>query len=289
MNSLLKKSRYSLIIDGSLIVLFVFSGCQIDHLSQWETNVFVPSSDSFIVLGDNHFSVETSEDSIESVTSIISSAKCYIYIGDNSRNQMQWISFLNPSATVDNVKPCYTGVKNHDIESLATQQIYQKVLRQTSEDKYYSFDLFDCHFIVLDTEFPSQMRGVFDKQLAWLQNDLKRNANSSQYLFVFTYLPLYSQEHYQEKNLANADELHRLFSQYGVDIVFSGNEHKYYIHQKDSVHYVGTGGKSPNYMKGLGARSNHYLLIELLHPDNILVHKMDAMGRLIQTDIAPVN
>jgi hypothetical protein len=180
-------------------------------------------------------------------------------------------------------------VGNHDIESLTTPQIYQKAVGPSSDSKYYSFDLFDCHFIVLDTEIPDQTRGISGNQLAWLQNDLKTHAYSAQYLFVFTYLPLYSQEHYEKKNLANTDELHRLFTEYGVDIVFSGYGHTFYIHQKNSVHYVGTGGKAPNDMKGIDGHSNSYILIELLHPDNILIHKLDVLGRLLQTDIIPVN
>ena len=112
MNSFLEKSRYSLIIAGSLLAFSVFSGCQIDHLSQWDTNVLIPSRESFIVLGDNHFSEGTSKDIIGFTTSLFSSSNFYIYFGDmveNTGNHSQMKSFLNPSPTIDNVMPWHNS------------------------------------------------------------------------------------------------------------------------------------------------------------------------------------
>jgi 3',5'-cyclic AMP phosphodiesterase CpdA len=151
---------------------------------------------------------------------------------------------------------------------------------------YYSFDLMNSHFIVLDTEIPGQVGGIVGEQLAWLRNDLKTHASSAQHLFVFTHHPVYPQAHYRGHDLANADELHQLFSQYGVDIVFSGHEHQYYVYQKDPIHYVVTGGGgAPIYTGGIGENYHHYLLVEILPPNTILIHVLDVHGKVIQTDV----
>jgi len=87
-----------------------------------------------------------------------------------------------------------------------------------------------------------------------------------------------------------ADELHQLFTQYGVDIVFSGHEHQYYIYQKDSIAYVVTGGGgAPIYTGSIGETYHHYLLVELLPPNEIFIHVLDVHGKVIQTDVVTIN
>jgi predicted phosphodiesterase len=51
----------------------------------------------------------------------------------------------------------------------------------------------------------------------------------------------------------NAEELHQLFVQSNVDVVFTGHEHQFLFHQRDGIAYViSGGGGAPLYHEGGG-------------------------------------
>lgn len=284
-----KNSRRILIVTGLFLLIFAFTGCQDDHLFRWGETIPKPFGNSFLVIGDSRSGDRIYMDIVNSITSSFSFSSCLIHVGDmieTPGNQNQWRNFLNITAPIAEIMPWYTVVGNHDVGSIASQQIYQSVIGLPSNQLYYSFDLTDSHFIILDTEIPGQVGGIVGEQLAWLKRDLQTYASSARYLFVFTHRPVYPQGHYRGHDLVNADELHQLFTQYGVDIVFSGHEHQYYIYQKGSLHYVITGGGgAPIYTGGIGESYHHYLLVELLPPNDILIHVLDVHGRVIQTEV----
>lgn len=289
-----KKYRNILILYGVLLLIFVLTGCQKDHVFRWGETLPTPTGDSFIVVGDSQSGVEIYRDIVDSVASSLSFAKCFIHVGDmidDPGNQAQWQHFLDIMAPVSDVMPWYAVIGNHDINSMSSQQIYQDVMEFPSNQLYYSFDLMNSHFIILDTEIPGQRKEITGEQLAWLRNDLQISASSAQYLFVFMHRCPFPQGSNRGRNLTNASELHELFSQYGVDIVFAGHEHQYYIFSKDSIYYVvtGGGGGPVHSDEGIGEGFHHFLLVELLPPDTVLIHVLDVYGRVIQTDIAAKN
>jgi 3',5'-cyclic AMP phosphodiesterase CpdA len=293
MSFTVRNSQSILIVAGLFLLIFVFTGCQDEHIFRYGTAKPRPFGSSFLVIGDSRSGDRIYMDMIDSMTSSFSSSSCLINVGDMIKdpgNKAQWRRFLEITAPLAEIMPWYGTVGNHDVNSIASQQIYQEVMDFPGNEMYYSFDRIDSHFIVLDTEVPGQVGGIVGEQLAWLRNDLQTYADSTQYLFVFTHRPVYPQGHYRGHDLANADELHQLFTHYGVDTVFSGHEHQYYIYQKDSMHYVVTGGGgAPIYTGGIGESFHHYLLVEILPPNRILIHVLDVQGREIQTDVITTN
>jgi 3',5'-cyclic AMP phosphodiesterase CpdA len=254
--------------------------------------MFIPSGDSFIVVGDSLYNEGFYKDIVVPHHSSLSPANVHFLVGhrvEKNGNQPQWRSFFNPKATITNGIPRYAADKNTELELQAAHQSLRSDPAQPSEASYYCFDLHDSHFIVLDTEYAGQIGGIFGKQLAWLQNDIEKHGFSARYLFVYTHLPLYQKKLHSGKSLANADELHRLFTKHGVDAVFSENGLQYYVYQRDSVLYIVTGDKAQNFKEYRDARSHHYLLIELLHPNILLIHVLDVRGKLIQTEIVPIS
>jgi 3',5'-cyclic AMP phosphodiesterase CpdA len=288
-----KNSQRICIFAGLFLLLFAFTGCQDEHIFRYGTTQPKPFGNSFLVIGDNRSGHRIYMDIVDSITASSSSSSCLINVGDmieDPGNKAQWRKFLEMTAPIAEIMPWYAVVGNHDVNSISSQQIYQSVIGPPSNQLYYSFDLINSHFIVLDTEIPGQVGGIVGEQLAWLRNDLQTYADSTQHLFVFTHRPVYPQAHYRGRDLANADELHQLFTQYGVDAVFSGHEHQYYIYQKDSMNYVVTGGGgAPIYSGGIGESYHHYLLVELLPPNGILIHVLDVHGRAIKTDVITTN
>jgi len=286
-------SRRILIVAEVFFLIFALAGCQNDNIFRWGENLPTPSGDSFIVVGDSQSGVWIYRDIVDSITSSFSFASCFIHLGDmieTPGNQAQWRNFLDMTAPISDVMPWYAAVGNHDVNSIPSQQIYQGIIGTPASNLYYSFDLIDSHFIVLDTEIPGQRGEIAGEQIAWLRNDLQIHASSAQYLFVFMHRSLFPQGSNRGRNLANADELHRLFSQYGVNTVFAGHEHQYYIFQKDSIYYVVTGGGGGSVSDdGIGEGFHHFLLVELLPPNDILIHVLDVHGKVIRTDVITIN
>ncbi len=241
------------------------------------------SGDTFLVMGDSRSGDAIYKTIVNTIASSFSSSDCLVHTGDmivTPGKRKQWTSFMDITAPVAAVMPWYGVVGNHDVDSIVSQQMYQDVMNLPGNELYYSFDRLNCHFIVLDTMIPGQEWGITGAQLAWLRNDLEAYAASAQYLFVFTHRTLFPQGSKAGLNLSNADELHQLFQQHGVNMVFSGDEHEYYTYKRDSITYVVTGGGGAPLATG---GFNHFLVVELLPPGSILIHVMDVNGNPLQT------
>jgi len=114
------------------------------------------------------------------------------------------------------------------------------------EERYYSFDSGDAHFVVLDSNPP----GVNGTQTAWLTNDLA--TTTRKWKFVFLHHTPYS----CANGFASIGSDHNvratwgpIFEQYQVDIVFLGHDHSYERSRlvndygnSNGTYYVMTGG-----------------------------------------------
>lgn len=93
---------------------------------------------------------------------------------------------------------------------------------------YYSFTYGNAKFIMLNTN-ELMSNKLTNAQYDWLVNELK--SNDKQWLFVALHNPIYSVGNYganPSRNqicLALRSQLHDLFVEYGVDIVFQGHDH----------------------------------------------------------------
>jgi len=116
-------------------------------------------------------------------------------------------------------------------------------------EEYYSFDNGDTHFIVLCTECPQADDGrgqVTGEQLAWLQDDLSRTRMP--WVVVSLHRPVWDALTAvgNEEDLVNWEELHDLFRDNGVDLVFEGHSHVYSRQEHDGVAYIETGSTGQN-------------------------------------------
>ncbi|MFA6002152.1 MAG: metallophosphoesterase, partial [Thermoleophilia bacterium] len=175
-----------------------------------------------------------------------------------AQNIAKYDGFFSVTSPLTASVPMYTAVGNH--ESIATasnragyEQEFTLPVNNGADaatygEEYYSFVNGDTRFISLCTELPGQEGMITGNQLAWLQQVLA--ANTSKWAVVFMHRPLFAGVHTTDPwmntgNIAgqqNRWELHNLFRQYGVDVVFEGHEHYYHHHVEDGVQYVITGG-----------------------------------------------
>lgn len=175
-----------------------------------------------------------------------------------AQNVAKYNGFFAVTSPLTSSVPMYTAIGNHEYVGSANSRAgYQQEFTLPVNDgadagtygeHYYSFDHGDTHFIALSTEIPGQEGLITGNQKLWLQQDLA--ATQKQWIVVYQHRPLFSGVHTTDPwmNTANAvgqqnkADMHALFLQYGVDVVFEGHEHYYLRHVEDGIHYVITGG-----------------------------------------------
>jgi Calcineurin-like phosphoesterase/Purple acid Phosphatase, N-terminal domain len=109
------------------------------------------------------------------------------------------------------------------------------------EERYFSFDSGDAHFVVLD----SNSAAIGSTQTNWLANDLA--TTTRKWTFVFLHHTPYSCANgiaSLGSDLTVRSTWGPLFEQYGVDIVFDGHDHSYERSRVVDDYLVGGGSGS---------------------------------------------
>ena len=91
---------------------------------------------------------------------------------------------------------------------------------------YYSFNLNNVHLVFID---PYLDYGPRSDQYQFIANDLKNAFNNPKidWTFVVEHIPIYTSPSKHPSDYSIRDLFHPLFDKYGVDLVFSGDNHNY--------------------------------------------------------------
>lgn len=111
---------------------------------------------------------------------------------------------------------------------------YRAVFDLPNNERWYSFDWSDVHFVGLDTE------QVGEEQQKWLENDLEKNDK----LFTVVYLhkPPYSSG-FHGSDTGVREAFAPIFEKHEVDVVFEGHDHHYErTKPQNGITYIVTGG-----------------------------------------------
>lgn len=139
--------------------------------------------------------------------------------------------------------PIYAAMGNHDGVEHGEDALFLSYLVLPlngfyQSEAYYSFNIGDAHFIVLNSYLPYEPDSP---QYEWLADDL-RKSSAYKWKFVFLHEPPYS----TGKHGSNINErriLCPLFEKAAVDIVFAGHNHLYERTKEiKGVTYIVTGG-----------------------------------------------
>jgi len=190
----------------------------------------------------------------------------------NGKIYEQWgESFFGPEKELLAVLPVWPCRGNHDMG-----EWYFKFFSLPGEERWYSFDYLNAHFIALDS-FSDFKPG--SKQYAWLEGNLK--SAKSGWIFVFFHKPPYSSGPHcaldergvpREKAVEDARlHLDPLFQKYKVDMVFSGHNHCYERSLKEKVYYITAGSvgarlcdrKNDNPYSQVFIKTNDYIICDI--------------------------
>jgi hypothetical protein len=121
---------------------------------------------------------------------------------------------------------------NHDI----TTDVMAPIYRRRNGPPNDAFDFRGIHIVTLDSSRWETAEQIPPEQLAWLTEDLQRNADAACTIVVF-HKPLW----FRGIAAGQPDPLHALFVRTGVDAVFTGHYHQYLSGEYDGIRYTSVG------------------------------------------------
>jgi hypothetical protein len=130
---------------------------------------------------------------------------------------------------------------------------YLKPLNLTKT--YYSFDMNKVHFVFID---PYIEYNVGSSQYHFIEQDLKTASTNPKidWTFVVESIPIYTSPAQHPANSSIRDIYHPLFDKYGVDLVFTSDNHNY--QRTFPLKYNSKGGDSSNNPIIVDSNQNNY-------------------------------
>ena len=137
-----------------------------------------------------------------------------IYGGHSPRDFK--LKFEEPYKTLlDEGVKFYASLGNHDDAQI---EINYKPYGMNG-NRYYTFDQKNVEFFVLDSNY------MTPQQLSWLEDKLK--SSTAKWKIAYFHHPLYTCAKFHGPDVDLRNQLMPLFTQYGVNAVWSGHEHVY--------------------------------------------------------------
>ena len=176
--------------------------------------------------------------------------------------------------------PVHAVFGNHEFQQLSWQQVFEI---WNVDRGYFSFDLEDIRFLILDTNIRPDgahfseddfdwRYGIIDQeQIRWLKEQLSDRKRT----FVFTHANLYfdpADEHVMFYQIQNHQEIINILADAGgVDTVFQGHHHTYWTGTKQGIRFVNISSpeQSPAYT------DNDFPIIEIT--DDAVFYNGSAM------------
>jgi len=172
------------------------------------------------------------------------------YTDDTTVVNSQWKEYKSLIAPF--TMPVYFTPGNHDIWDEASLKLYQNHIG----NPYYSFDFKGLHFVILDNSRWRPGIELPEEQINWLISDLGKNKKAP-YTFVFIHKPFWFETIADNKT----DTLHSLFSNYGVDAVFTGHYHTYFSDKFDNILYTSIGSSGGSCEPGPTGLEYHFVWV----------------------------
>jgi 3',5'-cyclic AMP phosphodiesterase CpdA len=141
---------------------------------------------------------------------------------DSGSVAKQWDQlFFRPARRLMHSVPLYPVLGNHEKNA----RIYFDSFSLPGNERWYSFDFGNAHFVVLDSDVDELTED--GEQLEWLEQDLE--ASTAAWKFVNFHHPPFSasRDYHSSERLLRKNVLHPIFEPHGVDMVFSGHDHNY--------------------------------------------------------------
>jgi hypothetical protein len=253
-------------------------------LTEWAQLTLAPPPDSkrtdrYVVLGDTGNGSPAQLAIARRISTVPMDA--LLFLGDiayNSGTAEQLQSrFFEIYADVLPHVPSYVAIGNHDNRT-AHGRPFEEAFVLPGNERWYSFDSGDVHFVVLDT-----MR-IGEEQARWLDADLGRTTR--QFVIVLAHHPPFSASR-RGDNTAFQRWFVPTIERHHVELVLTGHEHHYErVGPIHGVQYIVSGGGGGRLTaaqhNGLTkvARAVHHYLTLAVRDDTLVVRAVDIDGNV---------
>ncbi len=147
--------------------------------------------------------------------------------------EKQWQEYKQIIAKLQS--PIYYTPGNHDLDFPGLEQIY----RNNIGKPYYSFERDNIHFTIIDNSRWECYDSLPREQKDWIEQDLSAKTTAA-YKIVLMHIPFWS----LALDRHQPDNLHAILKRNGVDAVFCGHHHHYYMERIEGILYVACGSSS---------------------------------------------
>lgn len=157
------------------------------------------------------------------------------YLSDGTKPEL-WPPLFRLIGPMVQKTPYYVSLGNHEKNG----PLYFKYFAMPGNERWYSFDYGNVHFIALDSNMPYLIE---PKQKKWLEDDIRaaRKNEETQFIFAYFHHPPYGTGKRHGTPQVAAQWV-PVFEKYGVDAVFCGHEHHYERNVVNGITYVTSGG-----------------------------------------------
>lgn len=187
---------------------------------------------TFVVLGDfgtGHASQKRLRDQLQHDT-----YRFVLTTGDNTQGRGAYDQFdvhvFQVYRDIFNKVPVYPALGNHDYHSdagapyLDIFDLPRNASRESDQERYYSFDYGNAHFVVIDSNLLSDASRSSNDMLYWLSHDLRQT--EQRWKIAAVHHPPYNTGRHGFHKYTRA-EIVPILEQHGVHLVFSGHQHNY--------------------------------------------------------------
>ncbi|MBD3402898.1 hypothetical protein GF420_08375 [candidate division GN15 bacterium] len=152
------------------------------------------------------------------------------YHEDSIRYEREWDEYFELVSPL--TMPIYYTPGNHDVLNELGQRIYQRRVGKLD----YTFERRAVQFVVFDNSRWNHTSELPDERINWLADALAAT-DTSRMTLLFMHRPFW----YETVAAGYPDTLHSLCVANGVDAVFTGHHHRYFVGTYDGVRYTGMG------------------------------------------------
>lgn len=241
---------------------------------------------TFCIFGDTRSDSTAHQSVVDKIVAI--KPNFVLHVGDyvNSGYSISdWNTFFNIEKNLMNSIVFMPTIGNHEYPFTT----YFDIFHLPNNEKWYSFNYGNAHFVCLDTE-----DSLTGEQRVWLENDLWiANIDTGiNWIFVYFHRPPYSKSiNGWQSNTLVRDAWCSLFEMYGVDLVINGQNHFYQRTNKISgvTYIIAGGGGAPLYEPDTASwiayseKAYHcckielngdYFRMEAITPDGIIIDSL---------------
>lgn len=224
-----RKSPRLACLFAAISILCLLSGCTHEPTSE-------PSPLQCIcVYGDSRHDHETHQTVVDAI--LRTEPAVVFHTGDlvdDGDNPDDWAAFNDVVSELVQVAEFFPAMGNHEHQA----QLWFDNFELPNNEKWYSVERNDIHFIVLDTDDDIDPGS---EQYAWLESELQGIDNSIKFTIAVFHHPPFSTGHHGGDEQLRQDIV-PLFETYGVDVVFNGHDHTYERSLCNGIYYIVTGG-----------------------------------------------